>query len=74
VPVLEALRLRLGAELRLKEGRDMSGWLLYEENLGAWSGPDKESRGDGNSVMGGNTGIMAAFKYSFPNGFSRVRI
>lgn len=72
--MLAALRLRLGAELRVKEGRDMSGWLLYEGNLGAWSGPDKESRGDGNSEKGGKIGIMAAFRYSFPSGFSRVRI
>lgn len=72
--MLEALRLRLGAALRVKEGRDTSGWLLYEGNLGACSGPDKESKGDGNSERGGKTGIKAAFRYSFPNGFSRVRI
>ena len=72
--MLEALRLRLGAALRLKKGLDASSWLLYEGSLWDWSGPDKEFKGDGNSERGGRIGIMVAFRYSFPNGFSRARI
>ena len=67
--VEDTFRFRLGAALSVNEGRNISGWELWEGRVGMES---VRERGAGSSDIGGKRGIKDALRYSFPSGLSKA--